>query len=126
MTDVGLGYITLGQPSTTLSGGEAQRIKLATELCKRDTGKTLYILDEPTTGLHFEDIRILMKVINKLVDKGNTAIIIEHNIDVMLQGDNIIDLGPDGGEAGGKIVASGTPEVVSNCPKSITAPFLKE
>tara|TARA_B110000444_G_scaffold59168_1_gene55115 strand:- start:782 stop:3607 length:2826 start_codon:yes stop_codon:yes gene_type:complete len=126
LTDVGLGYITLGQPSTTLSGGEAQRIKLATELCKRDTGKTLYILDEPTTGLHFEDIRILMKVINELVDKGNTAIIIEHNIDVMLQGDNIIDLGPDGGEAGGKIVASGTPEVVSKSPESITAPFLKE
>jgi excinuclease ABC subunit A len=126
LTDVGLGYITLGQPSTTLSGGEAQRIKLATELCKRDTGKTLYILDEPTTGLHFEDIRILMKVINELVDKGNTAIIIEHNLDVMLQADNIIDLGPDGGEAGGTIVATGTPEIVSKSPKSITAPFLKE
>ena len=125
LNDVGLGYITLGQQSTTVSGGEAQRIKLASELCKKDTGKTLYILDEPTTGLHFEDIRILMEVINNLVNKGNTAIIIEHNIDVMLQADQIIDLGPDGGNSGGRIIASGTPEEVSDNSLSMTAPFLK-
>ena len=125
LNDVGLGYITLGQQSTTLSGGEAQRIKLASELCKKDTGKTLYILDEPTTGLHFEDIRILMEVINNLVNKGNTAIIIEHNIDVMLQADQIIDLGPNGWNSGGRIIASGTPEEVSDNSLSMTAPFLK-
>jgi len=124
LVDVGLGYITLGQPSTTLSGGEAQRIKLATELCKRDTGRTLYILDEPTTGLHFEDIRILMKVIQRLVSKGNTALIIEHNLDVIAQADYCIDMGPEGGKAGGTLVASGTPEALAQHPDSITAPFL--
>jgi excinuclease ABC subunit A len=122
--EVGLGYITLGQPSTTLSGGEAQRIKLATELCKRDTGRTLYILDEPTTGLHFEDIRILMKVIQRLVSKGNTALIIEHNLDVIAQADYIVDMGPEGGKAGGTLVAAGTPEEVAQHPESITAPYL--
>ncbi|MEK9829593.1 MAG: excinuclease ABC subunit UvrA, partial [Schleiferiaceae bacterium] len=124
LVEVGLGYITLGQPSTTLSGGEAQRIKLATELCKRDTGRTLYILDEPTTGLHFEDIRILMKVIQRLVSKGNTALIIEHNLDVIAQADYIVDMGPEGGKAGGTLVAAGTPEDVAVHPDSITAPFL--
>ena len=124
LVEVGLGYITLGQPSTTLSGGEAQRIKLATELCKRDTGRTLYILDEPTTGLHFEDIRILMKVIQRLVSKGNTALIIEHNLDVIAQADYIVDMGPEGGKAGGTLVAAGTPEEVAQHPESITAPFL--
>jgi excinuclease ABC subunit A len=124
LVEVGLGYITLGQPSTTLSGGEAQRIKLATELCKRDTGRTLYILDEPTTGLHFEDIRILMKVIQRLVSKGNTALIIEHNLDVIAQADYIVDMGPEGGKAGGTLVAAGTPEEVAVHPDSITAPFL--
>ena len=124
LVEVGLGYITLGQPSTTLSGGEAQRIKLATELCKRDTGRTLYILDEPTTGLHFEDIRILMKVIQRLVSKGNTALIIEHNLDVIAQADYIVDMGPEGGKAGGTLVAAGTPEEVAVHPNSLTAPFL--
>lgn len=124
LVDVGLGYITLGQPSTTLSGGEAQRIKLATELCKRDTGRTLYILDEPTTGLHFEDIRILMKVIQRLVSKGNTALIIEHNVDVMTQADHMIDMGPEGGSGGGTIVATGSPEEIALKTDSLTAPFL--
>lgn len=124
LVEVGLGYITLGQPSTTLSGGEAQRIKLATELCKRDTGRTLYILDEPTTGLHFEDIRILMKVLQRLVSKGNTALIIEHNLDVITQADYLIDMGPEGGEAGGFIVSEGIPEEVCKNPNSITAPYL--
>ena len=124
LVEVGLGYVTLGQPSTTLSGGEAQRIKLATELCKRDTGQTLYILDEPTTGLHFEDIRILMKVIQRLVQKGNTALIIEHNVDVMTQADYVIDLGPEGGAGGGRIVAVGTPEVLAMSTESLTAPFI--
>ena len=107
---MGLGYITLGQPSTTLSGGESQRIKLASELGKKDTGKTLYILDEPTTGLHFEDIRILMETLQKLVDRGNSMIIIEHNLDVIKMADYIIDLGPEGGRKGGYILAEGTPE----------------
>ncbi|HAB32029.1 MAG TPA: excinuclease ABC subunit UvrA [Cryomorphaceae bacterium] len=124
LLDVGLGYATLGQPSTTLSGGEAQRIKLATELCKRDTGRTLYILDEPTTGLHFEDIRILLKVIERLVTKGNTALIIEHNVDVMTQADWMIDLGPEGGKGGGHIVAVGTPETLALAKESLTAPFI--
>ncbi len=124
--DVGLGYITLGQQSTTLSGGEAQRIKLATELSKRDTGNTFYILDEPTTGLHFEDIRVLMLVLNKLVDKGNTVLIIEHNLDVIKTVDHIIDIGPEGGNKGGKILALGTPEEVAESRKSHTARFLKK
>ena len=124
--DVGLGYITLGQQSTTLSGGEAQRIKLATELSKRDTGNTFYILDEPTTGLHFEDIRVLMIVLNKLADKGNTVLIIEHNLDVIKTVDYIIDIGPEGGKEGGKIMALGTPEEVANNKKSYTARFLKK
>ncbi|MBO4486781.1 MAG: excinuclease ABC subunit UvrA [Bacteroidaceae bacterium] len=126
LQDVGLGYIRLGQSSTTLSGGESQRIKLATELSKRDTGRTLYILDEPTTGLHFEDIRILNHVLNRLVDKGNTVIIIEHNLDVIKIADHIIDMGPEGGDAGGMIVAEGTPEQVAADKNSITAPFLKK
>lgn len=124
--DVGLGYITLGQQSTTLSGGEAQRIKLATELSKRDTGKTFYILDEPTTGLHFEDIRVLLLVLNKLVDKGNTVLIIEHNLDVIKTMDYIIDIGPEGGRNGGKVVALGTPEEIAENKKSFTARFLKK
>ncbi|HEY4619143.1 MAG TPA: excinuclease ABC subunit UvrA [Flavobacterium sp.] len=124
--DVGLGYITLGQQSTTLSGGEAQRIKLAGELSKRDTGNTFYILDEPTTGLHFEDIRVLMGVINKLVDKGNTILIIEHNMDVIKLADYIIDIGPEGGKGGGQVVAKGTPEEIIKNKKSYTAQFLKK
>lgn len=124
--DVGLGYISLGQQSTTLSGGEAQRIKLAGELSKKDTGNTLYILDEPTTGLHFEDVRVLMEVIQKLVDKGNSIIIIEHNLDVIKLADHIIDIGPEGGKGGGQIVAEGTPELVAKNKKSYTAPFLKK
>jgi len=124
--DVGLGYITLGQQSTTLSGGEAQRIKLATELSKRDTGNTFYILDEPTTGLHFEDIRVLMLVLNKLVDKGNTVLIIEHNLDVIKTVDYIIDIGPEGGKKGGEIMTSGAPEEIIKDKKSYTAQFLKK
>ncbi len=123
--DVGLGYISLGQQSTTLSGGEAQRVKLATELSKRDTGNTFYILDEPTTGLHFEDIRVLMEVLNRLVDKGNTVLVIEHNLDVIKMVDHIIDVGYEGGRGGGEIVATGTPEAVSKDPKSHTARYLK-
>ena len=122
--DVGLGYIKLGQPSTTLSGGESQRVKLATELSKRDTGNTLYILDEPTTGLHFEDIRILMDVLTRLVEKGNTVLVIEHNLDVIKQADYIIDMGPEGGEAGGTVVVTGTPEQVAASGKGITSKFL--
>ena len=124
--DVGLGYIKLGQPSTTLSGGESQRVKLATELSKRDTGKTLYILDEPTTGLHFEDIRILMQVLRRLVDRGNTVIIIEHNLDVICQADWIIDMGPEGGRRGGEILTTGTPEQVAKSKKGYTPRFLKQ
>ena len=124
--EVGLGYIKIGQSSTTLSGGEAQRVKLATELSKRDTGNTLFILDEPTTGLHFEDIRILLNVLNKLVDRGNTVIIIEHNLDVIKQVDYLIDLGPGGGRNGGKIVAEGTPEEIVKVDKSLTGKFLKK
>ncbi len=124
--DVGLGYITLGQQATTLSGGEAQRVKLATELSKVSTGKTLYILDEPTTGLHFEDVNILLKVLNKLVDKGNTVIVVEHNLDVIKTADWIIDLGPGGGEFGGRIIAEGTPEQIVKNKKSITGEFLKK
>ena len=123
--DVGLGYISLGQQSTTLSGGEAQRIKLATELSKRDTGNTFYILDEPTTGLHFEDVRILMDVLNRLTDKGNTMLIIEHNLDVIKMADHIIDIGYEGGRNGGQLVAKGTPEEVAKDKKSFTAKFLR-
>jgi len=126
MNDVGLGYITLGQQSTTLSGGEAQRVKLATELARKQTGNTLYILDEPTTGLHFEDIRILLDVLQKLVDQGNTVIVIEHNLDIIKVADHIIDLGPEGGSGGGEILAFGTPEQVAKYKLSITAKFLKE
>ena len=124
LQDVGLGYIKLGQPSTTLSGGESQRVKLATELSKRDTGKTLYLLDEPTTGLHFEDIRVLMGVINRLVDKGNTVVIIEHNLDVIKMADYVIDMGPEGGIAGGQVVAMGTPEEIAASGVGYTAPYL--
>ena len=124
--DVGLGYIKLGQPSTTLSGGESQRVKLATELSKRDTGKTVYILDEPTTGLHFEDIRVLMNVLNRLVDKGNTVIVIEHNLDVIKQADYIIDMGPEGGRGGGQVLSCGTPEEVAESNLGYTPPFIKE
>lgn len=126
LQDVGLGYITLGQQSTTLSGGEAQRIKLAGELSKKDTGNTFYILDEPTTGLHFEDIRVLMEVIDKLVDKGNTVLIIEHNMDVIKLADYIIDIGPEGGKGGGQLIAKGTPEEIVKVKKSYTAQFLKK
>ena len=125
LQDVGLGYIKLGQSSTTLSGGESQRVKLATELGKKDTGKTLYILDEPTTGLHFEDIRALMNVLGRLVDKGNTVIVIEHNLDVIKMADYIIDMGPDGGHDGGQIVVTGTPEQVAQSGKGFTSEFLK-
>ena len=126
LKEVGLGYITLGQQSTTLSGGEAQRVKLASELSKRSTGNTFYILDEPTTGLHFEDVKVLLDVLNILVDKGNTVLIIEHNLDVVKVADHIIDIGPDGGEAGGELLCSGTPEMIIDCNNSHTATFLKE
>ena len=126
LQDVGLGYIKLGQPSTTLSGGESQRVKLATELAKRDTGKTLYVLDEPTTGLHFEDIRVLLGVLNKLVDKGNTIIVIEHNLDVIKSADYLIDMGPEGGRRGGNVLFTGTPEALAESGVGFTAPFLKE
>jgi len=124
LADVGLGYIHLGQPATTLSGGEAQRIKLARELSRRQTGRTLYILDEPTTGLHFDDVKQLLQVLNRLTDLGNTIIIIEHNLDVVKQADWIIDLGPEGGDAGGRIVAQGTPEEVARSTKSFTGQAL--
>ena len=126
LQDVGLGYIKLGQPSTTLSGGESQRVKLATELSKKDTGKTVYILDEPTTGLHFEDIRVLLGVLERLVDKGNTVIVIEHNMDVIKMADHIIDMGPDGGAKGGKILFEGTPEELAKTKIGYTASFLKQ
>ncbi|MCD7976337.1 MAG: excinuclease ABC subunit UvrA, partial [Tannerellaceae bacterium] len=127
LQDVGLGYIKLGQPSTTLSGGESQRVKLATELSKRDTGKTLYVLDEPTTGLHFEDIRVLLGVLNKLVDKGNTIIVIEHNMDIIKSADYLIDMGPEGGRRGGQVLFTGTlEEMIRKKSRSYTAPFLKE
>ena len=126
LQDVGLGYIKLGQASTTLSGGESQRVKLATELSKRDTGQTIYILDEPTTGLHFEDIRVLLGVLNRLVEKGNTVIVIEHNLDVIRSADYIIDMGPEGGRGGGQLIASGTPEEVVKKGVGYTAQFLTE
>ncbi len=126
LQEVGLGYIRLGQSSTTLSGGESQRVKLATELARADTGNTLYVLDEPTTGLHFEDIRVLLGVLNKLVEKGNTVIVIEHNLDIIKCADHIIDLGPEGGEKGGNILVTGTPEEVIRCEQSHTARYLRE
>lgn len=124
LQQVGLGYIRLGQPATTLSGGEAQRVKLATELARRSTGKTLYILDEPTTGLHAEDIRKLLDVLQKLVDAGDTVVVIEHNLDVIKTADHIIDLGPEGGVSGGTIVGTGTPEQIAKMPASYTGKFL--
>ena len=126
LQDVGLGYIKVGQSSTTLSGGESQRVKLATELSKRDTGHTMYILDEPTTGLHFEDIRILMGVLQTLVDRGNTVLIIEHNLDVIKLADYIIDMGPEGGARGGTLLCAGTPEAVAKSKKGFTPRFLRE
>ena len=125
LNDVGLGYITLGQQATTLSGGEAQRVKLAEELSKKDTGNTLYILDEPTTGLHFEDVNHLIHVLNRLTDKGNTIIVIEHNLDIIKVADHIIDIGPEGGTRGGKIIATGTPEKIAKQKKSYTGYYLK-
>ncbi len=125
MVDVGLGYVHLGQSSTTLSGGEAQRVKLASELSKRDTGNTLFILDEPTTGLHFQDVHVLMNVLNQLVDKGNTVLVIEHNMDVIKNADHIIDLGPEGGLRGGRIMAEGTPfDIIKT--EGLTAQYLKD
>ena len=124
--DVGLGYIKIGQPATTLSGGEAQRVKLATELAKRSTGKTIYILDEPTTGLHTADVHKLIEVLQKLVDNSNTVLVIEHNLDVIKTADYIIDLGPNGGDNGGQIVATGTPEQIAACPESFTGMYLKK
>ena len=126
LNEVGLDYIKLGQPSTQLSGGEAQRVKLATELSKRSTGKTLYILDEPTTGLHFADVDKLLSVLDKLTDAGNTVVVIEHNLDVIKRADYVIDLGPDGGDRGGTIIATGTPEEIAACENSYTGQFLKK
>ena len=124
--DVGLGYITLGQYATTLSGGEAQRVKLASELSKKDTGRTLYLLDEPTTGLHFKDIENLIKVLNKLVDRGNTVLIIEHNMEIIKAADYIVDLGPEGGEEGGKIMVQGSPEEIIKDQRSYTCSILRD
>jgi len=126
LVDVGLGYVRLGQSATTLSGGEAQRVKLATELQRRSNGRSIYVLDEPTTGLHFEDVSRLLEVLNSLVDKGNTVIVIEHNLDVIKSADWVIDLGPEGGSGGGTIVATGTPEQVAQVPESHTGAFLAE
>ena len=126
LQEVGLGYVTLGQPATTLSGGEAQRVKLATELSKRSTGKTFYILDEPTTGLHYADVEKLIEVLQKLVEAGNTVLVIEHNLDVIKTADYIIDLGPEGGDKGGTVVATGTPEKVAENKKSYTGMYLKK
>ena len=126
LDEIGLGYIKLGQPSSTLSGGEKQRVKLAAELSKKDTGRTLFILDEPTTGLHFEDIRTLLSLLGKLIDRGNTVLVIEHNLDVLKSADHIIDMGPGGGKNGGQIIAVGTPRELAAAGVSPTAPFLAE
>jgi excinuclease ABC subunit A len=126
LEDVGLGYIKIGQPATTLSGGEAQRVKLATELAKRDTGKTFYILDEPTTGLHTADVQKLIEILDRLANAGNTVLVIEHNLDVIKISDHVIDLGPEGGAGGGTLVAKGTPEEVAACEKSFTGAYLKK
>ena len=125
MNDVGLGYVKLGQSATTLSGGEAQRIKLSTELSRRDTGRTLYVLDEPTTGLHTDDVKRLLAILNKLVDGGSSVIVIEHNLNVIKTADYIIDLGPEGGDEGGTVVAAGTPEQVALCEQSYTGQYLR-
>jgi excinuclease ABC subunit A len=125
LLDVGLGYVKLGQSATTLSGGEAQRVKLALELSKRDTGRTLYILDEPTTGLHFADIELLLRVLHQLRDAGNTIVVIEHNLDVIKTADWLIDMGPEGGAGGGRVLAVGPPEVIADCAESFTGRFLK-
>ena len=124
--DVGLGYIKLGQPSTELSGGEAQRIKLATELSRRSTGKTIYILDEPTTGLHFADVHKLVEILHRLADGGNSVVVIEHNLDVIKNADYIIDMGPEGGDGGGTVIAQGTPEEIAECKKSYTGAYVKK
>ena len=124
--DVGLGYVKIGQPATTLSGGEAQRVKLAAELSKRGTGKTIYILDEPTTGLHTADVHKLIEVLQRFVDAGNTVLVIEHNLDVIKTADYIIDLGPEGGDKGGTVICTGTPEKIADCEKSYTGKFLKK
>ena len=124
LSDVGLGYVKLGQPATTLSGGEAQRVKLASELQKRSNGRTVYVLDEPTTGLHFADIEKLLEVLQRLVDNGNTVLVIEHNLDVIKQADWVVDLGPEGGDAGGEVIAAGTPEDVARVDASYTGQFL--
>lgn len=126
LEEVGLGYLELGQPATALSGGEAQRVKLASELSKRQTGRTLYLLDEPTTGLHFADIAKLLEVLQRLVSYGNTVLVIEHNLDVIKTADHIIDLGPEGGDKGGQIIATGTPEEVARNPKSFTGEYLRK
>lgn len=126
MYDVGLSYVRLGQPSTTLSGGEAQRIKLATELSKRSTGKTIYILDEPTTGLHFADVHKLIEILKRLAEGGNTVIVIEHNLDVIKTADYIIDIGPEGGDKGGTVIACGTPEKIASNPASYTGQYVKK
>ena len=126
LQEVGLGYISLGQSAVTLSGGEAQRVKLSTELGKRDTGKTFYILDEPTTGLHFQDIQHLLDVLNKLVDRGNTVLVIEHNLDIIKVADHIIDIGPEGGSGGGEILFEGSPEEIKTAKRSITAKYVAE
>ena len=126
LVDVGLGYIKLGQSATTLSGGEAQRVKLATELSRRATGRTFYILDEPTTGLHMADVHKLIEVLQRLVDAGNTVLVIEHNLDVIKVADHIIDLGPEGGSGGGQLVACGTPEQIAACPESFTGQYLEK